>query len=297
MRPHAYLILAHADIALLRVLIGMLDHPRNHIYIHADAKWEGFDASILTTEHSPIHILSERIDVRWGDYSIVAAEFALFAQAFNRGPYAHYHMLSGADFPIKPTSYILEFFDKHPDQEFVTYWKSGPAMADARFKTDRYHFLMRYEKNNLPRILSIGLAKLRFGITNILYRILGPRTYPFTMYKGSNWVSITHQAVALLLDKKDYIQKTLRYTRIPDEIYIQTFLWNSELRANIWQGGDMDYDLRYTDWTSGSPSPKTLTAGDLNDLLHSSCLFARKFSSQESAELIEQIQKYITQES
>lgn len=297
MHPHAYLILAHADIALLRVLVGMLDHPRHHIYIHADAKWKDFDSSMLSTKHSPIYVLPKRIDVRWGDYSIVSAEFALFAEAFNRGPYTHYHMLSGSDLPIRSTEDILKFFDQHFSQEFVTYWRSESAMADARFKTDRYHFFMRYEKNSLPPLLSIGLAKLRFLISNILYRVLGPRTYPFTMYKGSNWVSITHKAVALLLNKQGYINKTFRYTRNSDEIFLQTILWNSELRDYIYQGGEMQYDLRYTNWTMGGPSPKTLTEDDLDSVLFSSCLFARKFSSRESAELIKHIQKHITLQS
>lgn len=297
MHPHAYLILAHADIALLRVLIGMLDHPRHHIYIHADAKWKDFDSSMLSTKHSPVYVLPKRIDVRWGDYSIVSAEFALFAEAFNRGPYAHYHILSGSDLPIKSTEDILKFFDQHPNQEFVTYWRSESAMADARFKTDYYHFLMCYEKSSLPRLLSIGLAKLRLLISNILYQVLGPRTYPFTIYKGSNWISITHRAVALLLEKADYINKTFRYTRNADEIFAHTILWDSELRDYIHQGGEIQYDLHYTNWAMGASSPKTLTEDDLDSVLSSSCLFARKFSSRESAELIKQIQKHITLQS
>ena len=35
---HAYCILAHGSPGILKVLIGLLDDPRNDIYLHLDAK-------------------------------------------------------------------------------------------------------------------------------------------------------------------------------------------------------------------------------------------------------------------
>ena len=34
---HAFLILAHDEVDLLKLLVGSLDDPRNDIYVHMDA--------------------------------------------------------------------------------------------------------------------------------------------------------------------------------------------------------------------------------------------------------------------
>lgn len=52
------------------------------------------------------------MDVRWGDISVVDAEFALFDEAYRRGEYSYYHLLSGVDMPLKTQNYIHRFFEK-----------------------------------------------------------------------------------------------------------------------------------------------------------------------------------------
>ena len=53
------------------------------------------------------------MDVRWGDISVVDAEFALFDEAYRRGEYSYYHLLSGVDMPLKTQNYIHRFFEKN----------------------------------------------------------------------------------------------------------------------------------------------------------------------------------------
>lgn len=52
------------------------------------------------------------MDVRWGDISVVDAEFALFDEAYRRGEYSYYHLLSGVDMPLKTQNYIHRFLKK-----------------------------------------------------------------------------------------------------------------------------------------------------------------------------------------
>lgn len=41
MDKHAYLIMAHDDLPLLKVLVRLLDNPSNDIYVHIDKKYAG----------------------------------------------------------------------------------------------------------------------------------------------------------------------------------------------------------------------------------------------------------------
>ena len=61
---HAYLILAHNEFELLRLLVSLLDDPRNDLYIHFDKKVEALPE--IRVQQAGLTILERRIDVRWG---------------------------------------------------------------------------------------------------------------------------------------------------------------------------------------------------------------------------------------
>ena len=79
---HAYLILVHNDFEILGQLIRAIDDERNDIYIHFDRKVA--HCPDCRTLHAGLMVLTERIDVRWGDVSVVRAEYALFDAAYRR---------------------------------------------------------------------------------------------------------------------------------------------------------------------------------------------------------------------
>lgn len=80
---HAYLILAHSDFEILERLLRAIDDERNDIYIHFDRKVTRCPECRIS--HAGLIILAERIDVRWGDVSVVRAEYALFDEAYRHG--------------------------------------------------------------------------------------------------------------------------------------------------------------------------------------------------------------------
>lgn len=287
---HAYLILAHADMPLLRCLVEMLDDERNDIYIHADKKWKDFSPAFLQTKYARLVCLTERKRVYWGHTSIMKVELQLMQIASEQGQYAYYHLLSGADLPIKTQDYIHNYFAQNQGREFITLWKEKSHIADARYKVERYHIGMRYERG-LPRIPSILLAKLRFGISDVLLRLLGSRIGDEKIYKGSQWFSLTDRAVRYILSQKDYIKDRYRFTRACDEIFIPTILMSSPLMEHIIQSQSGQDILRYMDWPSRTPSPKVLKMLDKEALEQSSCLFARKFSSEIDADIISWVSK------
>ena len=107
---HAFLIMAHGSLPLLRVLLSMLDDERNDIFLHIDRKSDMLDgAEPLVLSKARLFVLEQRVDVRWGNLSQIKAEYVLFEEALKHGPYAYYHLLSGQDLPIKSQDYIHQF--------------------------------------------------------------------------------------------------------------------------------------------------------------------------------------------
>ena len=127
---HAYLILAHEDFDVLRLLLRCLDVPENDIYIHFDRKVRVLPSD-LKTKTARLSILKNRVRVYWGDYSMVKAEYLLFEAAVSHGPYLYYHLLSGVDLPIKNQAYIQQFFQDNQGKEFIDYLVK-PAKAPLR---------------------------------------------------------------------------------------------------------------------------------------------------------------------
>ena len=105
--------------------------------------------------------------------------------------------------------------------------------------------------------------------------------------KGPNWFSITQGFCQHLIEKKSFVLQRFKYTLCPDEIFLQTILWNSPFKENIYKANEDDArNMRLIDWNRGNPY--TWQSQDYNELIASDRLFARKFSSKEK-ELIEQI--------
>ena len=94
---HAFLILAHNEFQILRILLSMLDDERNDIYLHIDKKvvLGSLEQDLFRLAKARLFVLEQRLDVRWGDISVVKAELLLLETASMKGPYDYYHLLSG----------------------------------------------------------------------------------------------------------------------------------------------------------------------------------------------------------
>lgn len=113
MGKHAYLIIAHNKFEQLKMLCEMLDFEQNDIYMHIDAHVTDFDADSFrpSLRHSKMKF-AERTRVNWGGYSQIQAELNLLKAAANSGEdYSYYHLLSGADLPLRPAQeiWVLSF--------------------------------------------------------------------------------------------------------------------------------------------------------------------------------------------
>lgn len=265
---HAYLIMAHNEFEVLQHLVTMLDDPRNEIFIHYDAKVKVLP--ILNTLHSDIHISSWRIAVRWGHVSQIAAEYVLFEDAYRRPVHFDYfHVISGVHMPLCTQDRIHDFFDKGKGREFIPRLDTTPFQAD--LKMNRYNFFMRYfaHKN---KVVS-RMAQISWGILQRMQRCLSIRRYHRNDWQhGSNWVSITEQAVAYLLSIRTDVLNRYRYTLCGDEFFVPTELTSSGLNFQI------DYSNSLLKHDIDQANAKVYDREDYSELILSDCLFARKFS-------------------
>ena len=277
---HAFLIMAHNDFSILEKTLLLLDDENNEFYIHIDKKVKNFDFNYFQNllKYSRIHFIKRRT-IQWGSYNIIRTEMDLFKAAYKNN-YDVYHLISGSDMPIVSKEYIKEFFDCHPDTEFINI-RTGDELSKLSDRTARfryYHFFDNQRLNNLSLKIQRKLKVNRYK-----------KKYQFGF--GSEWVSLSNNGVVALLKNETWIKKTYRFTFCCDEIYKQTVLMKENM--NIYEGNIPN--MRYIIWKNGDDTshPKVLRTSDLDSIKKSGCLFARKFSTEIDMEIVEMLYQSI----
>lgn len=277
---NAYLILAHNEFDILKMLVARLDDPRNDIFIHFDKKVS--TVPDIYTQWSALVILEDRVDVRWGAPSMIEAEYALFKTACAKGPYQYYHLLSGVDLPLKSQDYIHDYLDSHEGEEFIGYtWTKMPP--EFRRKVQCWHlFPEDFKSGNLvKKILRAGFLRIQEGLGIW-------RNKEVDFKKGSQWVSVTDNMARYFVDNITWVRHTFRNTFCCDELVMQTLCWMSPFRKNIHSlASDAEGCLRLIGWrenpSGGEWVLKDWSKEDYQILRDSSAFFARKFNSGDGA--------------
>lgn len=270
MKRHAYLIMAHNEPQLLDALLKALDNERNDIYLHIDAK-AGFDCASYQPVFSKVHYIQNRIDGRWGDFSLVEIEFALIRAAVQLGQYSHFHLLSGVDLPVKSQVFIHDYCNAHPQTLFIGYAQNVTNSELAWRSQHRFLYSRSFKSGST-------IKKITRALIARIQSLFKYTRYPLTVKKGSQWWSITSDFVKYLLDNEQQIRHYFQGTYCPDEMVIQTLCWNSPFRHKICSVTDEFHGCkRYIPWHNGSLMP--FTDHDFTLMQHPDFWFARKFSS------------------
>lgn len=234
---HAYLIIAHDKFDQLALLLSVLDDPRNDIFLHMDKKSaynEVSQKNLQRTLHDSALIFVKRVDVTWGGYSQVLSEMNLFSEA-GKGHYDYYHLLSGIDFPLKTQDEIHHFFQQNYGKEFVHFSEDiYQKSAEERMK---YYRLWIDFSGRSENIFKKSIGTISYAITKIqkICRVNRIRKGAFQNVKsGSNWVSITDALCHHIISCKENISHAFRYTIYGDEELVQTIVWNSTFRKNLY---------------------------------------------------------------
>lgn len=207
---HAFLVIAHNEPIILEYLLRQLSHPDNTVFIHIDKKVKGaLESRMISIINSwGGNIIKNRIDVRWGDFSQICCELALYEEASRIG-FDYYHLISGCDLTIKPMYVIHNFFTRYAGKEFIKYDDDIRNRHDAYNKTNYYYFFMRCCTKRTTGKISWLLKTLKIPQISLklqsMLNISRCEKDDMIIYKGVNWCSLTHAAVIYILSQKDKI--------------------------------------------------------------------------------------------
>ncbi len=295
MEKHAYLIMAHTNFRQVAKLVEILDDAENDIYLHIDKKvkksYEIYIEIIKPmVKQSKIYFVSQHT-VHWGGYSQIATEIELLKAALHE-KYSYYHLISGADLPLKNQSKIHDFFEKNNGKEFVQFGTSD-YIRNIKDRFQYYWFGQEFIENGQGLIKSI-CSKIRYT-TILLQKLIKVNrrkklSSGFQYGAGANWFSITYNLAKYIVSREDDIRKIFKYSICCDEVFIQTMILNSKFKKNVYHknfDGDYKAIMRNIDWNRGNPY--VWHNQDYEELMHSDYLFARKFDETIDAKIIEKI--------
>lgn len=293
---HAYLIIAYDKFEQLAFQLSLLDDPRNDIFIHIDKRSsfteEDKQALLASTQHSKVYF-TPRIAVYWGHFSLVECELILYHTASQKGPYAVYHLISGADMPLRSQDAIHDFFADKSDKIFITRYNQEEAKELKLHKlVEHYHLSRRINPRNLSPVLRKILRAYQILENKLQTALKVDRLHGKREEMGfdgfSEWKSISHDVLEAILTHESWIRKQFRFTFCSDEYFFPMTLKRANLLDRIYHyeavndiPDEFQGNLRYINWWDGHPHEWTDSPADIaqlekgRELGH---LFSRKFN-------------------
>ncbi|MEY2836094.1 MAG: hypothetical protein RLZZ557_1756 [Bacteroidota bacterium] len=274
----AYLILAHRLPEQLRLLASLCQHPDIDCFIHLDSK---ADVTLFKPlmRFSNVQFIHERIDCRWGTFSLVEATIKGIKTILEKGGYDYINFISGQDLPLRSSVDFIGFLKENKGQEFMTcipYDAHDPWWQKNESRFLRFNF----QNWKIP-----GKYRLQF----VFNRIMPIRTIPFgyTLAGNSQWFCIStllaKYMLAFLVRNQDFM-RFFKYVWGADEFIFSTLAYNSPFRDKI------SSNLHYIDWDGPADGhPKTLGVADLSMAFESGKYFARKFDINIDRDAVEQV--------
>lgn len=285
----AYLIMAHNNAEQLKLLIKALDYPENDIYLHIDKKSNELDFEVFQncTASAKIYVYS-RYKVYWADLSQTKCQFFLLTKAVC-SYHDYYHLISGADFPIKRHKDIIRFFQSNAGNEFVHFESYQPCKKET---CTTFHFFQGKINRTSNKYIRKVLGTLETCSITVQKKLGIQRTF----YCGANWFSITHKLASELVSNQKRLIKKVRFTICSDEFVLQTYLMSEGDITGKSKSEENNYQsiMRAIDWQRGTPY--IWKKQDYRQLIESEYLFARKFDEKVDRLIINQISDYLTDE-
>lgn len=286
---HAFLILAHTQPELLKRLLMRLNHNRVDIFLHLDRKLLINEYDLKTSiKHANLYF-TPRLNVTWGGYSIIRAELLLLEKATNTGIYSFYHLLSGQDYLLQSIDKVLNYYDKTPDINYISFKQDEVLSYIDRLRLlyplqeliGRSHGILYFSQQFLK------LVQKAFK----LYR-----TIPDTIGFGSQFFDITDNFARWIVKNQDNWNSIYKNTVCADEMFVQSLylmyakLYSSKLcyqeKKNYETFDKAGLSIkRAIDWKRGNPY--VWTKDDFESLKSSGLLFVRKVDENKSQGLLD----------
>jgi hypothetical protein len=293
----AYIISAYKNPDQLIRIVHRLADDRDIFLIHVDKKTSRDQFMAMTSglkALSNVHFLDRHV-CSWGDFGHVKATLkGLDYLADNAVNHDTVVLLTGQDYPLRLTPEIRDFLNKNRDKSFMEYTPLGDqGWSDTMHRVDNIHLWLngrivsipRRPRPFPPRVQDIWQGLSQFVFTTSARPALD-------LYSGSSyWVLNRASAdyiTSFVKQNKSY-SRYFKRAHISDELYFQTILLNSSHRSTI-----VNDNHRYIDWSRPDESPAVMRLDDLDRMLKSNKLFARKFDETIESEILDTIDKVIT---
>lgn len=290
---HAFMIMAHKNYNQLTKLLYLLDHPDVEIFLHIDKKSKEYIPPNLV--HSKINLL-KRIKVNWGGYSLIKCELELLKSALENNELRYFHLITGQDLILKKIDKILDFFEKYRDKNFIHF--DRPIKSIDRYDRIKYYRIFQDIVSKRTFLGKIIISLFQERIFCFLQKILKidrtKKCKNICFKSGSQFFSITREFAEYIVKNEKNIKKYFMYTTCGDEMFIQTLAYNSKFKETLYNKKFNDKcsaNQRYIDWNTGTPY--TWRDSDIEDLIESEYLFARKFDENIDLKIIDNIIKKI----
>ncbi len=271
-----YFLLVHRYPEQFKRLFKAIYAPGNQYVIHIDKSSGAVLADEIIAFLEPyqgVAVLESR-DALWGGYSLVDAELRGMARLLEMDAiWSHYINLSGQDFPLKSQDYIRQFFAANPGKQFIRVLNQAIERPDTM---NRISHLFVEEGGKLT---ATGVAR--------------PFLTGDTPFIGTQWKAVTRSFCEFVCHDPsvERFKQFYRNSFIADESFFQTVIMNSGDQGII-----MNDDLRMIDWVPDGDiklRPRNYISGDLEHLVRSSDLFARKFDAEENDEVLVSLERHL----
>lgn len=224
----------------------------------------------------------------------------------NHGEYDYYHVLTGVDLPIKSKRQIEKFLHENmynnaskgiykTNYIYVDDFMTNETLA----RVTHYNLLVKYwrYKNKYIQKLARGINYVGYIVQSLL-RVNRFKDYKGKIYKGAPWWSVTQECAEYIIHNKDWMKQRFSYKTFgADELAVQTLIMNSEFSKSLFRPVDNsknNMNVRLIDWTRGRPY--TWRKENIEELLSTEHLFARKFDESIDCDVINDIYNYLQEE-
>lgn len=247
----------------------------NIVHLHLYQGSETGDLGTWRTwakEHADQNVfLSEGKGNGWGTFRLVDAPLAAMAR-YRNIDYDHFINLSGQCYPI------------HSQEEVRRRLEGGRSYLEVDPLPNEY-----WRNGGMDRIN-------RFVVNFAGRKVFLPRLHDLPgglrPYGGSAWFCLAKRHVDLILSYIERYPEVVRFFRhgdIPDETFFHTLLMNLVPESEVVRN-----NLRYYDWTKPvAHLPAILTVDNLDKMMASGKLFARKFDPAVDARVLDLIDRQL----
>lgn len=210
--------------------------------------------------------------------------------------------MTAQDYPLWSKQEIVSELEANPSKEYIL----GLDITNItepkkiRDKLVLYHFF-----RDIP-VRSVKIKKIFSGGSRLIMQMLPFRKKPYLIVDGKQWdvfqasgyMCITVELAKYLykvMDGNKEVEKYFKHSFVPEELVIPTIVFNSQFRNRAMLYPYQRYDglksLSAITYFNYGKSIQVFDETNFDELIQSGKMFARKFSSEKSARLMEILKK------